>query len=239
VILAGRSQLLLAVIIGLALPRPSALAADVSAPVVQPVPPVFTASNRPRIGLVLGGGGAKGFAHIGVIEELERLQIPIDVIAGTSMGAVVGSIYAIGNDADEIKNIARSIDWNNVFTDSLQRRDLSFRRKREVRDIFLNARLGVENGKAVLPTGIFGGQKLFGTVQELLAPWRATEDFNNLPIPFRAIATNIRQRFLPACRYPRRFPRSSARACCSLMAAFPTICRSMWRAPWGWMLSLS
>ena len=190
-ILAGRSQLLLAVIIGLALPRPSALAADVSAPVVQPVPPVFTASNRPRIGLVLGGGGAKGFAHIGVIEELERLQIPIDVIAGTSMGAVVGSIYAIGNDADEIKNIARSIDWKNVFTDSLQRRDLSFRRKREVRDIFLNARLGVENGKAVLPTGIFGGQKLFGTVQELLAPWRATEDFNNLPIPFRAIATNI------------------------------------------------
>jgi NTE family protein len=68
---------------------------------------------------------------------------------------------------------------------------LSFRRKREVRDIFLNARLGIDNGKAVLPTGIFGGQKLFGTVQELLAPWRATEDFNNLPIPFRAVATNI------------------------------------------------
>ena len=73
-----------------------------------PVPPVFTASNRPRIGLVLGGGGAKGFAHIGVIEELERRHIPIDVISGTSMGAVVGSMYAIGNNADEIKAIAAS-----------------------------------------------------------------------------------------------------------------------------------
>ncbi len=156
-----------------------------------PAPPVFTASNRPRIGLVLSGGGAKGFAHIGVIEELERRRIPIDVIAGTSMGAVVGSMYAIGNDAEEIKKITATIDWTNVFNDNLQRSDLSFRRKREVRDIFLNARLGVSNGKAALPTGVFGGQKLFSTVQELLAPWRATEDFNNLPIPFRAVATNI------------------------------------------------
>ena len=170
---------------------PDAPAISPAAPVVQPAPVAFTATNRPRIGLVLSGGGAKGFAHIGVIEELERRHIPIDVIAGTSMGAVVGSIYAIGNSADEVKAIVETIDWANVFNDSLQRNDLSFRRKLEVRDIFLNARLGVSNGRTVLPTGIFGGQKLFATVQAFLAPWRATEDFDNLPIPFRAVATNI------------------------------------------------
>jgi NTE family protein len=182
---------LLALAIGVGATPPALAAPEPPVVAVQAVPPVFTASNRPRIGLVLGGGGAKGFAHIGVIEELERRRIPIDVIAGTSMGAVVGSMYAIGNDAEEIKKITGSIDWKNVFNDNLQRIDLSFRRKREVREIFLNARLGVDNGKAALPTGIFGGQKLFSTVQELLAPWRATEDFNNLPIPFRAVATNI------------------------------------------------
>ncbi len=156
-----------------------------------PVPPAFSATGRPRIGLVLGGGGAKGFAHIGVIEELERRHIPIDVIAGTSMGAVVGSMYAIGNDARGIEAIAHGIDWVTVFNDKLERRDLSFRRKREDRQILLDFRLGIADGKPALPTGVLGGQKLFATVQELVAPWRATENFNDLAIPYRAVATNI------------------------------------------------
>lgn len=161
------------------------------APGATPVPPAFSASSRPRIGLVLGGGGAKGFAHIGVIEELERRKIPVDVISGTSMGAVVGSMYAIGNDATEIKLIAESIDWNTIFNDSLKRSELSFRRKRENRDILLDARLGVIDGKPALPKGVLGGQRLFATVQSLLAPWESVEDFNALPIPFRAVATDI------------------------------------------------
>ncbi len=160
-------------------------------PVVSSATPAFSAVSRPRIGLVLGGGGAKGFAHIGVIEELERRQIPIDVISGTSMGAVVGSMYAIGNDASEIKAIARGIDWATVFDDTLKREDLSFRRKREDRGILLDYRLGLQDGKPVLPKGVLGGQKLFATVQELLAPWSTTTDFDALPIPFRAVATNI------------------------------------------------
>ena len=168
-----------------------AWAADPVVAAVTAVPPAFSAVGRPRIGLVLGGGGAKGFAHIGVIEELERRHIPIDVISGTSMGAVVGSMYATGNDATAIKRITSEIDWKTVFNDNLQRSDLSFRRKREVRDIFLNYRLGIADGKPVLPRGVLGGQKLFATVQELLAPWRATEDFNDLAIPFRAVASNI------------------------------------------------
>lgn len=171
------------------LPGLPAMATDLAS--VKPVPPAFTATNRPRIGLVLGGGGAKGFAHIGVIEELERRQIPIDVISGTSMGAVVGSMYAIGNDANEVKAIARAIDWATVFDDTLKRENLSFRRKREDRGILLDFRLGLQDGKPVLPKGVLGGQRLFSTVQELTAPWRATEDFDALPIPFRAVATDI------------------------------------------------
>lgn len=168
-----------------------ALAADPIAPGVSPVPPAFSATGRPRIGLVLGGGGAKGFAHIGVIAELERRRIPIDVIAGTSMGAVVGSMYAIGNDGPGIERIARAIDWVTVFDDATRRSDLSFRRKREVRDILLNFRLRIDDGRPVLPSGVLGGQRLFAAVQELLAPWRATENFNDLPIPYRAVATDI------------------------------------------------
>lgn len=180
----------LALMVGLAGAAP-VRAADPAISAITAVPQAFSANGRPRIGLVLGGGGAKGFAHIGVIEELERRHIPIDVISGTSMGAVIGSMYAIGNDAEGIKAITGAIDWANVFNDNLKRSDLSFRRKREVRDILLNFRLGIANGKPVLPTGVLGGQKLFSTVQELLAPWRTTEDFNNLPIPFRAVASNI------------------------------------------------
>jgi NTE family protein len=161
------------------------------APGVTPIAPAFTAQGRPRIGLVLGGGGAKGFAHIGVIEELERLHIPVDVIAGTSMGAVVGSMYAIGNDASQVNAIAHNIDWNTVFNDSLSRNQLSFRRKQEDRRILLPYRLGIKDGKPVLPQGMLGGQKLYATVQELTSDWLTTTDFDKLPIPYRAVATNI------------------------------------------------
>jgi NTE family protein len=166
--------------------RPNPLALGVT-----PVPPAFSATNRPRIGLVLGGGGAKGFAHIGVLQELERLHIPVDVVSGTSMGAVVGSMYAIGHDAEQVNGIAHAIDWQNIFNDRLERNQLSFRRKQEDRRILLPYRLGFENGKPVLPKGVMGGQQLYATIQSLTADWLATEDFNRLPIPFRAVATNI------------------------------------------------
>ncbi len=163
----------------------------VLAPGVTPVASVFTTAGRPRIGLVLGGGGAKGFAHIGVLKELERRHIPVDVITGTSMGAVVGSIYATGENAENVAAIAHGIDWQRVFSDRLNRRDLSFRRKIEDRNILLDFRFGIENGRPVLPKGVLGGQRLFSTVQALLAPWAATTDFDTLAIPFRAVATDI------------------------------------------------
>ena len=181
-----------------AAPAPASVAAPVSAPRpnplalgVTPVPPAFSATNRPRVGLVLGGGGAKGFAHIGVLRELERLHIPVDVVSGTSMGAVVGSMYAIGHDAEQVNGIAHNIDWQTIFNDSLERNQLSFRRKQEDRRILLPYRLGIENGKPVLPKGVMGGQQLYATIQSLTVDWLATENFDKLPIPFRAVATNI------------------------------------------------
>ena len=88
-----------------------------------------TDSDRPRIGLVLGGGGARGAAHIGVLKELERLRVPIDAIAGTSMGAIVGGLYASGRTPDELELLVDSIDWADAFTDGSPRSHLKFRRK--------------------------------------------------------------------------------------------------------------
>jgi len=147
--------------------------------------------GRPRIGLVLGGGGAKGFAHIGVIQELERLHIPVDVVAGTSMGAVVGSLYAGGRSSAQLTEVAHSIDWVTVFNDQIKRDNLSLRRKSDERNILLPYRLSFKDGKPILPKGVLGGQKLFMTLQSLLLPNRAIDNFDNMAIPYRAVATNI------------------------------------------------
>src|SRR5262249_37568690 len=89
---------------------------------------------RPRICLVLSGGGARGMAHIGVLKVLEDLKVPIDCIAGTSMGAVVGGLYASGMTAHEIERTMRSVDWQEAFRDAPPRRDLAFRRKQDDRN---------------------------------------------------------------------------------------------------------
>ena len=88
-------------------------------------------TERPKVGMVLGGGGARGAAHIGVLKELERLQIPIDAIAGTSMGAIVGGLYAAGKSADELEQLVLSLNWAEAMSDSTERRYLSFRRKQD------------------------------------------------------------------------------------------------------------
>ena len=170
----------------------------VAAPLVSPLPDpsgppsaALALPGRPRIGLVLGGGGAKGFAHIGVLQELERLRIPVQVLSGTSMGAVVGSMYAIGNDGAQISKIAHSIDWNSIFRDRSTRSDLTYRRKTEEHSILLPYRLSFKDGSPVIPAGVLGGQRLFATLQSLLANERTVTNFDNLPTPYRAVATNI------------------------------------------------
>lgn len=148
-------------------------------------------AERPRIGLVLGGGGARGAAHIGVLRELERLRVPIDAIAGTSMGAIVGSLYASGKTPDELEELVLSINWADAFVDSTARKDLSFRRKQDDAAFPVKFEMGVKNRAVQLPKGLIQGQKLQLILRQQLLHVSAIDDFDQLPIPFRAVASNI------------------------------------------------
>jgi NTE family protein len=146
---------------------------------------------RPRICLVLSGGGARGIAHIGVLKVLEDLKIPIDCIAGTSMGAVVGGLYASGMSAHDIDRTMRSVDWQEAFRDTPPRRDLAFRRKQDDRNFLVRLPLGLKHGQILLPKGFIQGQKLQETLRQLTLPFSNSTDFDRLPTPFRAVATDL------------------------------------------------
>jgi NTE family protein len=147
--------------------------------------------QRPRIGLVLGGGGARGAAHIGVLKELERQRIPVDVIAGTSMGAIVGGLYASGMSAAELEELVGSLDWAGALTDKPKREDLSFRRKQDDAQFPIDFEVGVRGTDLVLPKGVVQGQKLDTLLRELTSRTTRIDDFDDLPIRFRAIASDI------------------------------------------------
>jgi len=147
--------------------------------------------DRPRIGLVLSGGGARGIAHIGVLKVLEEMRVPIDAIAGTSMGAVIGGLYASGVSADEIEKIMASIDWQDAFRDRPSRADLAFRRKQDDQDFPVRLPLGLKGGKFLLPRGLLQGQKLHQMLRAQMLAVQHVEYFDDLPIPFRAVATDI------------------------------------------------
>lgn len=157
--------------------------------------PVFaadkTASERPRVGLVLGGGGARGAAHVGVLKVLEELRIPIDVVVGTSMGSIVGGLYAAGMTPQEIENEMLAIDWDDVFQDLPRREDRSFRRKRDDDLYTFNAKLGVNETGVQVPLAFIRGQKLTLLLNKLTLPVAAITDFDKLPIPYRAVAADI------------------------------------------------
>ncbi len=147
--------------------------------------------ERPRVGLVLGGGGARGAAHIGVLKELERQRIPVDAIAGTSMGAIVGGLYATGMSATELETLVGSLDWAAALTDQPLREDLSFRRKQDEREYPIDFELGVRGTELLLPQGVIQGQTLDLLLRELTLNVSHIDDFDRLPIPFRAIASDI------------------------------------------------
>ena len=148
-------------------------------------------SARPRVGLVLGGGGARGAAHIGVLKELERLRIPVDAIAGTSMGAVVGGLYATGMSADDLEHLVGSLDWAAALSDEPDRKDLSFRRKQDDSQVPIDFELGIRGTELVLPKGAIQGQKLDLLLRELTLGVSHIREFDDLAVPFRAIASDI------------------------------------------------
>ena len=146
---------------------------------------------RPRVCLVLSGGGARGMAHIGVLKVLEDLKVPIDCIAGTSMGAIVGGLYASGMTAREIDATMHSVDWQEAFRDTPPRRDLAFRRKQDNRNFLVRLPLGLKHGQILLPKGLIQGQKLQETLRRLTLPYSDSASFDQLPTPFRAVATDL------------------------------------------------
>ena len=143
------------------------------------------------VGVVLGGGGARGIAHIGVLKVLEREHIPVCAVSGTSMGAIVGGLYATGYDAVELENIVGSIDWAGMFVDDPPRPELPMERKDEDFRHLLDLEIGYRDGRLGFPVGLVRGQKLMLLLRRLtLSTWR-DRDFDALPIPFRAVAADI------------------------------------------------
>jgi len=154
-------------------------------------PPV-SEPPKPRIGLVLSGGAARGLAHIGVLKALEEQGIKIDAIAGTSMGAVIGGLYASGYKIDELEKLALDIDWQQALSDAPPRKDVPFRRKQDDRDFLVKQKLSFrDDGSLGLPLGVIQGQNLALLLESLLAHASDIRDFDKLPIPFRAVATDI------------------------------------------------
>lgn len=153
--------------------------------------PMQAATRRPRIGVVLSGGGARGLTHIGVLKVLEEMRVPIDYITATSMGSIVGGLYASGISASEMERLVTSLDWPAFFSDQPPRRELSVRRKREDALYTIPLELGFRDFSFKLATGALTGQNLELLLHGLT--WREDDigSFDNLPIPFRAVATNL------------------------------------------------
>ncbi len=146
---------------------------------------------RPRTCLVLSGGGARGTAHIGVLRVLERLHVPVDCVVGTSMGAIIGGAWAAGISPDRIEQALRDARWERVLSDDPDRPQRSIRNKELERRRFGGAEFGVRGGTAVLPTGAVVGQQLEIFLAGLYGPPTPLKSFDDLPIPFRALATDI------------------------------------------------
>ncbi len=159
----------------------------------EPAPssPCAKVQGRPCVALVLGGGGARGGAHIGVIKQLEAMRIPVDLVVGTSIGSFVGALYASGRSAAEIEELMVDMDWNQGYRDQVNRDEMSIRRKQQADEFNIQLGLGVGLDGAKLPSGVLRGQALAGLLQQALGTMPALANFDQLPIPYRAIATDL------------------------------------------------
>lgn len=149
--------------------------------------------TRPRIGLALGGGGARGIAHVRILKQLDAMDIPVDCIAGTSAGALVGALYASGASPQQIEQLVLDTDWKRMFSDTLDRRDRSLRRKADdyVQLAPIGIGIGGESGGVALAGGLTEGERLIALFEQATGGGRVSGRFDELPIPFRAVATDI------------------------------------------------
>ena len=147
-------------------------------------------AQRPRIGLALSGGGALGLAEIGVIQWMEENHIPVDRIAGTSMGGIIGAMYATGMSPAEIQKFAEAINWDEAFRPEPVYTQLSYRRKQDRRDFLIDAPLGLRHGLRG-PNGYNSGQVVGLLLDRIAFPESGIANFDDLPIPFRCVATDM------------------------------------------------
>ncbi|WP_299119057.1 patatin-like phospholipase family protein [uncultured Tenacibaculum sp.] len=152
-------------------------------------PMFMLGQNQPKVGLVLSGGGAKGFAHIGILKEIEKSGLHLDYIGGTSMGSIVGGLYASGYSASQIEKIVLDTDFITLLQDKISRREKSLFNKEHGEKYAIT--LPIKGGSIGLPLGLSKGQNVLNYLTELLAPVDEINDFSKLPIPFYCIATNI------------------------------------------------
>lgn len=174
----GRHGLLVLLVAGMALALPAAAVA---------APP----DDRPAIGLVLSGGGARGAAHVGVLKVLEELRVPVDYIAGTSMGSIVGGLYAAGLTPEQIAREMEGMDWGAVFDDRTPRPERSFRRKRDDDLYLVRYKLGYEAGEAEIPLAPIEGQQFDIQLGRLTRHVEPLHNFDRLAIPYRAVAADL------------------------------------------------
>lgn len=148
-------------------------------------------TGHERVALVLGGGGARGAAHIGVLKYLEEHRIPVDAVAGTSVGAIIGGLYASGMSPAEIETLVLALDWNEMFSDTALPGEMGIRRKLQKYRFLVDIDAGIEDGNVVFSTGFIEGQRMLLMLRQQTLPVRGIEDFDELPTPFRAVATDL------------------------------------------------
>ncbi|HKB07465.1 MAG TPA: patatin-like phospholipase family protein, partial [Candidatus Polarisedimenticolia bacterium] len=153
--------------------------------------PRASGGERPKIGLVLGGGGARGGAHIGILKVLEELRVPVDFVVGTSIGSIVGGLYSTGMSPAELENMVSGTDWGSIFSDKPERRRISFRRKQDDDLALFPFEVGVGKKGLSARAGIISGTKIDFFFRNLTLEASAITDFNELHVPFRAVAADL------------------------------------------------
>ena len=168
--------------------EPGASAPPAVAATVTQAPP----AARPTVGLALGGGAARGIAHVGLLRWFEEHRIPVDYIAGTSMGGLIGGAYASGLSPDEIQALMKEADWDLMFLADSPFRYKTFRRKEDARAFPGQIDFGLKGGFK-LPAGLNAGQQIEMLLDRIAMPYYEIKDFDELPTPFRCVATDIRK----------------------------------------------
>ncbi len=153
--------------------------------------PMEATGERPRIGLVLAGGGAKGGAHVGVLKVLEEMRVPVDCIAGTSMGALIGAGYAAGQPAADLESFINGIDWSRVVGGKGRRALKPVEANRLATDTQSELKVGLKEGRIVAPAGLVDTSSIDDLLRTYVAQARMVSVFDELPIPFRAVATDM------------------------------------------------